>query len=304
MKRCTTSITSRSTASIAGAMQAQQQRHIGKGDAGDADGDDAPRPDLDIGRGLGANAEQAERPGQRPHDTDQPARQRIGVDDREDHQPGGGEIADLGAQQHRGDADEDQHRQQFEHQTPQHERQPDQRLPGARQTETPLMPFRLRGDIGGGGRRIGHRQRLRRRRARFAATRASSNATGRLMTAEHQPFGGEGAAEHQRQFPGDIEQLVIGGGIVGGSHDPVIERRKMRQRPRHVGDLARDLADLLGHRQQELGAEAVRRRADRGLRSRRGAACACGEALAIARSVSIICARLVSSCSVSSARLA
>jgi hypothetical protein len=35
-----------------------------------------------------------------------------------------------------------------------------------------------------------------------------------------------------------------------------------------------------------------------------GAACGCGEALAIARSVSIICARLASSCSVSSARFA
>jgi len=31
----------------------------------------------------------------------------------------------------------------------------------------------------------------------------------------------------------------------------------MRHRARHVSDLVRDLADLLGYRQQELGAEAV-----------------------------------------------
>ena len=142
---------------VAGAMQAQQQRHIGKGDAGDADGDDAPRPYLDIGRGLGANPKQAERPGQRPHDADQPARQRIGIDDREDHKPGGCEIADLGAQQHRGDADEDEHREQFKRETSQHEGQPDQRLPGARQAEAPSMQRGLRGDVSRGGWRIGYR---------------------------------------------------------------------------------------------------------------------------------------------------
>ncbi|MFK4518253.1 hypothetical protein ABIF20_005618 [Bradyrhizobium japonicum] len=37
----------------------------------------------------------------------------------------------------------------------------------------------------------------------------------------------------------------------------------MRQRPRHVGDLARDLADLFRHREQELGAKAVGRERDR-----------------------------------------
>ena len=93
-----------------------------------------------------------------------------------------------------------------------------------------------------------------------------------LDDAEDQPFGSEGAAEHQRQFPGDIEQLIIGGRIVGRSHDPVIERRKVRQRPRHIGDLVRDLADLLGHRQQELCAKAVRRERNRGLRFGRGLA--------------------------------
>ena len=153
---------------IAGAMQAQQQRDIGKGDAGYADGDDAPRPDLDIGRGLGANAKQAERPRQRPHHADQPARQRVGIDDREDHEPAGRAIADPRSQQHRGDTDEDENRQQFERETSQHERQPDQRLPGARQAETPPMPSALRGDISRGGWRIGDRQRQDARRLRHA----------------------------------------------------------------------------------------------------------------------------------------
>ena len=194
---------------------------------------------------------------------------------------------------------------------PQHERQPDQRLPDARQAETPPMPLGLGGDVGRGGGRIGDRKRLHRRPVRSARRRASSSATGRLIRRNDQPFGGEGATEHQRQFPGDIEQLVIGGGIVGGAHDPVIERRKMRQRPRHVGDLARDFADCSDTVSSscaprlsavsgigDCGAGAARCGARLG---RRGIA---GEALAIARSVSIICARLVSSCSVSSARLA
>ncbi len=75
--------------------------------------DDAPRPDLDIGRGFGTNAKQAEGPRQCPHDTNKTARQRVGVDDREDHKPGDRQIADLGAQQRRGDANEDEHREQF-----------------------------------------------------------------------------------------------------------------------------------------------------------------------------------------------
>ncbi len=43
----------------------------------------------------------------------------------------------------------------------------------------------------------------------------------------------------------------------------------MRQRPRNIADLAGDLADLLGHRQQQLRAEAVRREGNSGLRFRR-----------------------------------
>ncbi len=74
---------------VAGAVQAEQQRHIGEGYPSDGDGNDAARPYLDIGSGLRANPKQAERPGQRPHDADQRARQRIGIDDREDHKPGG-----------------------------------------------------------------------------------------------------------------------------------------------------------------------------------------------------------------------
>jgi hypothetical protein len=69
-----------------------------------------------------------------------------------------------------------------------------------------------------------------------------------LDDTQDQPFGSEGATEHQREFPRDIEQLIISGRIIGRSHDPVVERWKVRQGPRHIGDLVRDLADLLGHR--------------------------------------------------------
>ena len=214
------------------------------------------------------------------------------------------EIADLGAQQHRGDTDKDEHREQFKRETSEHEGQPDQRLPGARQTETPSLQRGRRGDVSRGGRRIGHRQRLHRGTRRLRKPRFQQRHRP-LDEAEHQPLGGEGADEHQRQLPGDIEQLMIGGRIVGGPHEPVIERPEMRQRPRHIGDLARDLADLLGHRQQELRAKAVRGERYGGFRFGRGR---CGlrrcEALAIARSVSIICARFLSSESVSSARFA
>jgi len=131
------------------------------------------------------------------------------------------------------------------------------------------MQSRLRGYIRHGGRRIDHGQRLRRgtrrlRKARFQQRHRLLDET------EDQPFGREGATEHQRQFPRDIEQLIISCGIVGRSHDPVIKRRKVRQRPRHIGDLAGDLADLLGHRQQELCAKAVRREWNRGSRFGRG----------------------------------
>ena len=194
---------------VAGAVQAQQQRDIGEGDACDGDGQDAPRPYLDIGGGLGANPKQAERPGQRPHHADQRARQRIGIDDREDHEPGGREIADPGAQQHRGDPDEDEHREQFKRETSEHEGQPDQRLPGARQAEPPLLQLGLRDDVSGRRWRIDDRQRLHRgtrglRKPRFQKRHRP------LDEAEHQPLGGKSADEHQRQLPRDIEQLMIG----------------------------------------------------------------------------------------------
>src|SRR4051812_35642846 len=94
---------------IAAAMQAEQQRHIGKGDAGDADTDDTARPDLDIGGGFGLDRKQAERSRQHTDHTEEPPRERIGVDDGEDHETDGGGPADLGAEQRRGDADKDQH---------------------------------------------------------------------------------------------------------------------------------------------------------------------------------------------------
>ncbi len=131
------------------------------------------------------------------------------------------------------------------------------------------MRLILRHDIRRGGGRVGNRERPRRgvrglRDARFQQRHRP------LDEAEDQPFGGEGAAEHQRQFPGDVEQLTISVGIVGGVDEPPVERLEMRQRPRDIGDLARDFADLLRHRQKELRAETVRRERDRGLLLRRG----------------------------------
>src|SRR6185295_16639938 len=60
------------------------------------------------------------------------------------------------------------------------------------------------------------------------------------------------------------------GRIVGGPHEPVIEHPVVRQRPCHVGDFTRYLADLFGHRKQELRAKTVRRERYRGFRLRRG----------------------------------
>ena len=209
-KRCTTSITSAAPLrSRRGA--GQQQRDIGESYPSDGDGDDAPRPYLDIGGGFGANAKQAERPGQRPHDADQRARQRIGIDDREDHKPGGCEIADPGAQQHRGDPDEDEHREQLKRETSEHEGQPDQRLPGARQAETPPMQRGRRGNVSRRRWRIGYRQRLHRGTRRLRKPRFQQRHRP-LDEAEHQPLGSKSADEHQRQLPGDIEQLMIGDG--------------------------------------------------------------------------------------------
>ena len=123
----------------------------------------------------------------------------------------------------------------------------------------------LGGDVSHGGWGIDCRQRLHRnnRRARQARFQQRYRP---LEKAEYQPLGGEGATEHQRQFPRDIEQLTIGGRIVGGFHEPVIECLIMRQRPGHVRDLAGDLADLLGYRKQNLRAQAVLREWYRGLR--------------------------------------
>ena len=53
---------------------------------------------------------------------------------------------------------------------------------------------------------------------------------------------------------------------MGGAQEPPVERPIVRQRARYVGDLARDLADLLGHRKQELRAKTVRRERYRGFR--------------------------------------
>ncbi|MGY4545425.1 hypothetical protein ACVMDO_000854 [Bradyrhizobium sp. USDA 4513] len=241
---------------------------MAKADAGDADGDDAPGPDLDIGRSLGTDAEQAERPCQRAHRADQDAREHIGVDDGKDHEPRGRLIADLGAEQRGGDAAEHDDRQQFEQKAPKHEGQPDQRLPGPRQAEPAPLQLGRRRDVGNRRRRIDDGERLH-RHARGLRQPRFQERDRPLDQAEHHPFGGQRAAEHQRQLPGDIDQEAIGDRIVGGTHEPVVERREMRQRARDVGDLARHLADLLGHHQQQLCAEAVGSERDRRMLLRR-----------------------------------
>jgi hypothetical protein len=133
-----------------------------------------------------------------------------------------------------------------------------------------LLQLGLRDDVSSRRWRIDDRQRLYRgtrglRKPRFQKRHRP------LDEAERQPLGGKSADEHQRQLPGDIEQLVIGGWILGGAQEPPVERPIMRQRARYVGDLARDLADLLGHRKQELCAKTVGRERYRGFRlGRRG----------------------------------
>ncbi|WP_453969395.1 hypothetical protein [Bradyrhizobium japonicum] len=133
---------------IAGTMQAEQQRHIGERDAGDADGHDAPRPDLDIGRGFCPNRNDAKRPRQRADDADEPARERIGIDDGEDHEADGCGIADLRAEQCGCDADENEHREQLEQETPEHEGQPQQQLPDTCETVAALVQLGRGRDIG------------------------------------------------------------------------------------------------------------------------------------------------------------
>ena len=51
---------------------------------------------------------------------------------------------------------------------------------------------------------------------------------------------------------------MIGVGIIGRAQEPVIEPLEMRQRPRDLRDLARDVANLLGDREQQLRAKTVR----------------------------------------------
>lgn len=131
------------------------------------------------------------------------------------------------------------------------------------------MTRRLGDHVGHGRRRIDDRERLRGRprrpgHARFQHRHRPPD------QAEGHPLRGKGAGEHQRQLPGDVEQLMIGRGIVGRAQEPVIERLEMRQRARGIGDLARYLADLLGHHQQELRAEAVCGERNRRLLLRRG----------------------------------
>ena len=166
---------------------------------------------------------------------------------------------------HRADPDEDEHREQLKRETSEDEGQHDQRLPGARQAEPAPMLRGRRGNVRRRRWRIGYRQRLHRGTRRLRKPRFQQRHWP-LDEAEHQPLGSKSADEHQRQLPGDIEQLMIGGWIVGGPHEPVIERPEMRQCPHDVGDLARNLADLLGHRKQELCAKAVRSERYRGFR--------------------------------------
>jgi len=63
--------------------------------------------------------------------------------------------------------------------------------------------------------------------------------------------------------------------------------------PRHIGDLEEISPNLLGHRQQELCAKAVRRAAESRV-AVRARACACAS-IGDSAQRSIICARFVSS---------
>ena len=202
----------------------------------------------------------------------------------------------------RRDPDEDEHREQFKRKPSEHEGQPDQRLPGARQAETPPLQRGCSSDVIRRRRRIGHGQRLHwgtrcLRKPRFQKRHRP------LDEAKDQPLGGKSADEHQRQFPRDIEQLMIGGRIVGGSHEPVIERRKcvsVRAKSATSREISPTCSDT------ESRSCAPRLSDVSGIADFCSGAAACGgcEALAIARSVSMICARFLSSESVSSARFA
>ena len=132
----------------------------------------------------------------------------------------------------------------------------------AREAEMAPLARDLGRDVGCSGGRIdnsrhrhGHLRRLRHSRLKERDRP--------LDDAEDHPLGSQRATEHQRELPGDVEQLIVGIGIVGRAHDPVIKGGEMSQRPRDIGDLMRDVADLFGHRQQELRAEAVRLELDR-----------------------------------------
>ena len=88
---------------VSGAIKPEQQRHIGDGDAEHPDRNDSPDPNFDIGRCLAADDQQAERArrhhrARHAHDA---AAQRIGMHDRDNHEPRRGVIAKMGSKEHR-----------------------------------------------------------------------------------------------------------------------------------------------------------------------------------------------------------
>ena len=118
------------------------------------------------------------------------------------------------------------------------------------------MQTRLGDDIVGRGRRVRHRDGLRRhpggaRNARFECPQRPSHPP------PHQPLDGKGAAEHQHEFPRDIEQQVVIGRIGRGVDQPIPQCRKVRNAARRPGDFTRRIGDPAGNLQQQLRAETV-----------------------------------------------
>ncbi len=203
-------------------------------------------------------AERARR-GNGSHQADQATADDIGVDDGENGEPRGRHAVDAGAENQGCDGGEGHDWQQCEHQSSGHKRQPNHGLPGASQCDAAPAQWNRARHAGPGDRLT----------CDFGVDGVSDmrNAMGdtgfqpRERTPDgacYQPFGDQGASQHQRELPGDVEEDVIGVGVGCGLLQPVPEQRKARNGLRGIGDLVGDVAELLGNREQKLCAEAVR----------------------------------------------
>ena len=71
------------------------------------------------------------------------------------------------------------------------------------------------------------------------------------------PFGHEGAEDHQREPPRRIEQRLLSKRIIGEMKQPVPDSRKVGYRPCGEGELVRDLAEPIRDLGQQLHAEII-----------------------------------------------